>query len=369
MSQQRDFLKRVSELSFSKSKDASSAGNAAQGSGSKKRTKSHESIQAAQLAASVDGMFINVQPAFVPALTLTNNSESKTEPESDKTDASPFYFKGRMVASSPSMINKDVFLKVWNAADVPMQLVESEWMHHKLAFEAGVPVAAPALPQVVRSKSRSGEEHLVFAVEYSHQDSIECLESLVEFSESLIKGVIKLHDDARLLHCDIKPDNVRWSNGIVRLIDFGRAQQINSATWVPGTEGYEAPEILDRMPCSLKSDAFAVGCTIMKHMDALVKNKVQQSWNYLILHEIVKGLTDPSVVSRWSLKQALGVLQNKTLVDSGESKAASSPISIRKRAVHLSLPEARHADGWDTSKLSRVTLQHLDKSEMSGIYG
>jgi hypothetical protein len=91
--------------------------------------------------------------------------------------------------------------------------IESEWMYHNRAFKAGVPVAPPVL--------------------------------------------------AKMLHCDWKPANLRWSNGVVRLIDFEHAQDISDSAWAPDQE----PEILNGKPCTIRTDAFAVG--------AIIANKIK----------------------------------------------------------------------------------------------
>jgi serine/threonine protein kinase len=119
-------------------------------------------------------------------------------------------------------------------------------MHYKQAYDAGVPVALPALNEVARSSSSRGSQYLIMAVEYIHQDAISSstVEDLVQFCCSLVDSVDKLHQQAKLLHCDLKPDNVRWRGQVVHLIDFGHAQPIGSARSRRSTEGFEAPEIL-----------------------------------------------------------------------------------------------------------------------------
>ena len=49
--------------------------------------------------------------------------------------------------------------------------------------------------------------------------------------------------NAKMLHCALKPENLQWNQGVVSLIDFEHAQDIANSSWAPGTEGYEAPEV------------------------------------------------------------------------------------------------------------------------------
>lgn len=84
------------------------------------------------------------------------------------------------------MPNK-VFLKVWNSEDQGFHDVESERMHHKRAFTAGIPVAAPVRDEIVRSRSSCGEEHFVFVTEYLDEDPVETVAQAFQYSVSLME--------------------------------------------------------------------------------------------------------------------------------------------------------------------------------------
>lgn len=88
-------------------------------------------------------------------------------------------------------------------------------------------VEAPLLPKIARSTSSCGSDYLVCAMEYIPQDQIDTFEHVWKFSTSLNAAVYQLHFTAELLHCDFKPDNIWWSNGAVKLIDFMHAQPIH----------------------------------------------------------------------------------------------------------------------------------------------
>ncbi len=286
-------------------KDADSNGSK---TGSNPSGKSSE--QLATDAASCGGIFSNVEYPFERFLRFTDEGCSL-----DKQTVSPYYFQGYLTSSTHGMTTKHVFLKVWNADDVKLSYVESEWMNHRHAFNAGVPVAAPVLPTIARSRTSCGSKYLVFAVEYADQERIEDAMNLLQFCDSLIETVMKLHNQANLLHCDLKPDNLRWSDGVVRLIDFEHSQCIDNAEWVPGTEGFEAPEILNHMPCSTETDAFSVGRIILTMLDGLLdKESSHQNHICLSLHDIAVKLTDSDSKLRWSLTQALHKIRNSNLL-------------------------------------------------------
>ena len=83
------------------------------------------------------------------------------------------------------------------------------------------------------------------AVEFIPTDlyDMETSKKLWQFCLSLMDTVLALHQQAHMLHGHLKPANLRWWQGVVRLIDFEHAQGIAQAQWAPGTDGFQAPEI------------------------------------------------------------------------------------------------------------------------------
>ena len=60
---------------------------------------------------------------------------------------------------------------------------------------------------------------------------------------SLLENAMKLQSNPNIFHCDMKPRNVVWNGTNAVLLDFGRAQRVEQVLPVPGTEGFEAPEV------------------------------------------------------------------------------------------------------------------------------
>lgn len=240
-------------------------------------------------------------------------TESESSDEMDDEDHSPFLFTALPASSSTSTVltKNKVFLKVFDMEDENKHsAIYSEWMHYKQAWEAGVPVAAPALADVAISTSSCGKKYLIMAVEYIPPKWIETIEDLVQFSHSLMDTVDQLHQKAKLLHCDLKPDNMRWSrvDRVVRLIDFGRAQPIESAKCIRRTKGYEAPEISSGKPCSIKTDAFAIGRTIVAYLQTFQTSASSFETDDR-MRKVARCLTTFDSQSRWSLKRALDEIQ------------------------------------------------------------
>ena len=188
-----------------------------------------------------------------------------------------------------------------------MESVYSEWRNYDRAYQAGGPVAAPMLSELAKSTCSCGCEYLVMAVEFIPNDGMETCRKLWQFS---FHAVLTLHQKAGRLQCDLKPGNMRWNNGVVRLIDFEHALDIAAnAKWARGTEGYQAPEILEG---STKTDAYSVGATIANIMEAFWRDQQDDDESNQILdmlQEISRNLTDSDPQRRWSLERALQELQ------------------------------------------------------------
>ena len=265
-------------------------------------SKSHAEDQAS-LAATCGGKFCNIVYPSSRRVRLTDEGL-----DVDYQTESPFFFKGDF---SPlgSHNERKVFLKVWDAAETNWDSVLSECQLHWQAHNAGVPVATPFLRQEeIRSQLDNGREYFVVAMEYAPFDPIRNLDDLFHFFVSLVEAVNELHCRTGNLHCDLKPPNMRWSNGKVVLVDFGHAQPETNASHYRGTEGFEAPEIVEHKPHSRSTDSFAVGKTILHIFDRLDRDGDKNRRDRLQL--IAQNLTIESPQSRWTLDQALEALRN-----------------------------------------------------------
>jgi Protein kinase domain len=303
---------------------------------------------AAMEAAACGGMFRNMSYPFDRFLHFTDSGVVM-----DQQKKSPFYFKSHPSSSDILATSKEIFLKVWKLEECHAESVEEEVRYHRKAFGAGVPVAAPVLPEIARSKISDGSEYLVFAVDYIPQDGIDDPWVLMEFCCSLIDTVQNLHHQAGLLHCDLKPDNIRWSNGVVKLIDFGHAQGISEGISTPGTKGYEAPEILNQMPNTVKTDAFSVGRIILSGLkwfeDHWWEQESQERQVCNVLRQVAENLTHADPEFRWSLEMAANELQ----------ESSSKLKAIHKGAMH----KVRRLN--DSSSQPTKTVKHLAKSVLA----
>src|SRR5262245_30984236 len=97
-----------------------------------------------------------------------------------------------------------------------------------------------------------------------------------------VQALLLLHEEARLVHGDVKPGNLLVSQACneqprVRVCDFGSVcprdpldplKHVGSPTG--GTNGYMAPEVEREEACTPASDVFSLGVTINEVMKVSV---------------------------------------------------------------------------------------------------
>ncbi|XP_060670957.1 rust resistance kinase Lr10-like [Ziziphus jujuba] len=130
-------------------------------------------------------------------------------------------------------------------------------------------------------------------------------ETMQDFTMGIAKGIEYLHQgcDQRILHFDIKPNNVLLDNNFTHKIsDFGLAklcskdQSLVSMTTARGTLGYTAPEVFSMNfgHVSYKSDVYSFGMLLLemvvgrKNVDETAENVDQvyyPEWIYNLLEE------------------------------------------------------------------------------------
>ena len=174
--------------------------------------------------------------------------------------SSPFFLRGQCLQAH-------VFYKIWRHGDeyVDEGLVEREVSLLRDALECGV--ATPSLLKYGRVLQSS---HLFFVLQMSDCGDchfVETRDELLPYSLSVIENVSRLHSKGRILHCDLKPENVLWNGSTITLLDFGHAQKVGEVSPVPGTSGYEAPEIAQGHPNTRLTDAFSVGKLLLAGID------------------------------------------------------------------------------------------------------
>lgn len=115
------------------------------------------------------------------------------------------------------------------------------------------------------------EGNINIVMEYVNGGSLEdrmskgkpTLEDSVSIIVQVLNALSYMHSNG-IIHRDIKPSNIMFSNGFVKVSDFGIAKPVEdkglTRTGVlMGTVWYMAPEIIRGEPASFQSDIYAVG--------------------------------------------------------------------------------------------------------------
>jgi len=221
---------------------------------------------------------------------------------------SPFFFQGETR-------NQRVFFKVWRIGDLN---ISEEEIKNEISFLRRARVKGVSVPHIFDKLTTkvSTATNLVFHVlGMSHAGSTSIIEkkwtTVLLYLFSLSQNVEKLHKEAGIIHCDIKPDNVAWveSTKNVKILDFGHAQMIEKTALVRGTKGLEAPELLQGVKNSCATDAYSVGATVEWQIQHCLPSSNDPETSDVssvqsLVHEIVKGLLKSEPEFRMTLQAA-----------------------------------------------------------------
>lgn len=200
------------------------------------------------------------------------------------------------------------FPRIYDMREESTQSTEEEKKSFFYKFELMSPLVSPELGC---SKILLGSD-----------DSLENLVQVIKLSIDCLYGLFLLHSVLNVLHCDISPVNIMYSeiDSIWKIIDFdssvegvdqgGRLQIIRNQ--IVGTRGFIAPESLERGEYTELSDIFALGTVIFDLLYPKLYHQFGEDGEhckYLYSFEaILLGMNDPNYKNRSSLKSCLSKL-------------------------------------------------------------
>ncbi len=115
------------------------------------------------------------------------------------------------------------------------------------------------------------------------------LELIYNWINEIINGIYYLHNKQRIIHRDIKPNNIFLTNKArIKIGDFGISRVFDDestsiASTHLGTHKYMSPQVLNNSDYTFKTDCWSIGCTLY---ELITLNIFYDSVHYVSIDKI-----------------------------------------------------------------------------------
>lgn len=171
---------------------------------------------------------------------------------------------GRVLLAKHIYLGVKRAIKVIDKGDVSKECFYQETSILKNLSHSGIPVICD-----VEEDDRSYyiiEEYIEGqSLSAFFQDNLCDMFTILNIGIQICRIIEYIH--GKVLHLDIKPQNIIYCNGIVHLVDFGSSIELNSGvrTYHTGTNHYSSPELISGQSLDVRSDIFSFG-KVMQYM-------------------------------------------------------------------------------------------------------
>lgn len=103
---------------------------------------------------------------------------------------------------------------------------------------------------------------------------------IIDIIRNILEGLHELHSQ-RIIHTDIKPENILFKNNIAKIADFNTAEwEYTCDNNMVGTRYYRAPEVILGLNITTAYDIWSVGCLLFELItnDVLFYPHAYNSW-------------------------------------------------------------------------------------------
>ena len=153
------------------------------------------------------------------------------------------------------------------------------------------------------------------------------LELIYNWIHEIINGIYYLHYNKRIIHRDIKPNNIFLTKEArIKIGDFGISRVFDDestsiASTHLGTYKYMSPQIVNHTKYTFKSDCWSIGCTLYElitlnifydsiHYETLKTNNELDISPMNILNELLNMMLKIDEANRSSSKELMNEINN-----------------------------------------------------------